>query len=90
MKRNDAIAVTSVASVAFMLLTAIGRKPKPTMKLATQLTVTAIEVAMGRADELNSSVTRNHGIEPGPVAKKITYTITNTMLKYESQEAISC
>nr|SVE73879.1 EOG090X0FQ8 [Daphnia atkinsoni] len=45
---------------------------RPTMKLATQLTVTAIAVAIGRAEELNSSVTRNQGMEPGPVAKNTT------------------
>lgn len=42
------------------------------MKLATQLTVTAMAVAMGRAEELNSSVTKNQGMEPGPVAKNTT------------------
>lgn len=50
----------------------MGRNPRPTIKLATQLTVTAIDVAIGRAEELNSSVTKNQGIEPGPVANITT------------------
>ena len=50
----------------------MGRKPRPTIKFATQLTVTAIAVAIGRAAELKSSVTRNHGMEPGPVANITT------------------
>ena len=42
------------------------------MKLETQFTVTAIAVAIGRAAEPNSSVTRNQGMEPGPVANITT------------------
>ena len=59
----------------------MGRNPRPTMKLATQLTVTAMDVAIGRAEELNSSVTKNQGIEPGPVANITTNIITKMMLK---------
>lgn len=60
-----------------------GRKPKPTRKLAVQLTPTAMDVAAGRADWLNSSETRNHGIEPGPTANIITKIITRRILMYE-------
>ena len=60
------------------------------MKFATQLTVTAIAVAIGRAEELNNSVTRNQGIEPGPVANITTNTITNSILKYDNHAAESC
>lgn len=60
-----------------------GRKPKPTKKLAVQLTPTATDVATGRADWLNSSETRNQGMDPGPTANIITKTITSMMLMYE-------
>lgn len=59
------------------------------MKLATQLTVTAMAVAIGRAEELKSSVTRNQGIDPGPVAKKITKTIIKRILQYDNHAAES-
>lgn len=62
----------NVADIVSPFKTWIGRNPSPTMKFATQLTVTAMAVAMGRAEELNSSVTRNQGMEPGPVAKNTT------------------
>lgn len=67
----------------------MGRNPRPTMKLATQLTVTAMAVAIGRAEELNSSVTRNQGMDPGPVANITTNRMTNRILKYDSQAAES-
>ena len=68
----------------------MGRNPRPTTKLATQLTVTAMDVAMGRAEELNNSVTKNQGIEPGPVANMTTNKITRMMLKYENTVDWSC
>lgn len=51
------------------------------MKLAPQLTAIAMDVAIGLADWLNSSDTKNHGILPGPVAKTTTNMITNAMEK---------
>jgi hypothetical protein len=54
----------------------MGENPRPTRKLADQLTATAIEVAMGRPDCAKSSVTKNQGIEPGPVAKPTTKRMT--------------
>ena len=44
----------------------MGEKPRPTRKLADQLTATAMEEAIGRPDWENSSVTKNQGMEPGP------------------------
>lgn len=60
-------------------ITCKGKKPRPTTKLAVQLTPTAILVANGRADELNNSETKNHGIDPGPTANATTKTMTNMM-----------
>jgi hypothetical protein len=57
-----------------------GKKPMPTMKLAAQLTQTARLVAAPRADWLNNSDTRNHGMEPGPIANITTNRMTNRML----------
>jgi hypothetical protein len=54
------------------------------------LTQTATEVAAGLADWLNSSDTRNQGMEPGPVANMITKKMTSTMLKYEIHNASLC
>jgi len=65
--------------VVITSITCKGRKLRPTIKLAVQLTPTAILVANGRADELNNSDTKNHGIDPGPTANAITNTITNKM-----------
>ena len=45
---------------------------------------TAIEVAIPRADWVKSSVTKNQGIEPGPVANPITKVMTITIETYES------
>lgn len=67
----------------------MGRKPSPTTKLAVQLTVTATEVAMARAPWANSSVTKNQGIEPGPVANMTTNMITRMMLMYAIQVAVA-
>jgi hypothetical protein len=50
-------------------------------KLAVQFVATAIEEAVGRVFWVKSSVTMNQGMEPGPVAKKITKRSTKTMLK---------
>ena len=44
----------------------IGENPRPTRKLADQLTATAMEEAIGLPDWVNSSVTKNQGIDPGP------------------------
>ena len=54
----------------------IGENPNPTRKFAVQLVTTAMEVATGLPDWVNSSVTKNQGMEPGPVAKPITNRIT--------------
>ena len=62
-------------------LTWRGTKASPTRKFADQLTVTAMEVAVGRPDWANNSVTKNQGIEPGPVAKPTTKRMTATMAK---------
>ncbi len=35
-----------------------------------------MEVAIGRPDCVKSSVTKNHGIDPGPVAKPMTKPMT--------------
>nr|CAG4647477.1 EOG090X0FQ8 [Megafenestra aurita]SVE92711.1 EOG090X0FQ8 [Megafenestra aurita] len=55
-------------------LVTLKKNIRPTIKLATQLTVTAMAVAIGRAEELKSSVTRNQGIEPGPQLNPIYKT----------------
>ena len=44
---------------------------------------TAMDVAMGRPDWLNSSVTKNQGMEPGPVAKPTTKRMTIPMDTYD-------
>jgi len=51
------------------------------MKLALQFTPTAMEVAIGRAPCEKSSLTKNHGMEPGPVANITTNVMTKKMLK---------
>ena len=58
---------------------AIGKKRSPTKKAAVQLTATAIEAAMGLALLAKTSLTRNQGMEPGPVANITTKRITSTM-----------
>ena len=45
-----------------------GKKQSDTVKLANQLTATAILDASGRAFDGKSSPTRNQGILPGPLA----------------------
>ena len=59
-----------------------GSNPNPTKKLAVQLTPTAMAVAMPLADCWNNSVTKNQGIDPGPVANPTTNEITMTMDRY--------
>ena len=67
----------------FVLLhTFNGSNPNPTKKLAVQLTPTAMAVAMPLADCWNNSVTKNQGIDPGPVANPTTNEITMTMDRY--------
>ena len=61
------------------VVTCIGSNPSPTRKLADQLTETAMEVAVGLPDWANNSVTKNQGIEPGPVAKPTTKKMTAAM-----------
>lgn len=53
-------------------LTLSGRKKRPTRKLASQLTRTAIDMAAGRGPWLNSSAVIIQGIDPGPTAKNKT------------------
>lgn len=43
---------------------------------------TANDVAAGLADWLNNSETRNHGMEPGPVANMMTKISTRMMQRY--------
>ena len=40
-----------------------------------------MEVAVGRPDWAKSSVTKNQGMEPGPVANPTTNRMTATMAK---------
>lgn len=64
-----------------ILLACNNGNPSPTMKFALQLTATAKEVAEGLADWLNNSDTKNHGIEPGPLANMMTNTRTKIIDK---------
>lgn len=61
----------------------MGKKPRPTIKLAVQLIDTAMDVAKGRADCEKSSDTKNQGIEPGPTAKNTTNMMTRAMQKMD-------
>jgi len=38
-------------------------------------------VASGRAAELKSSATKNHGMDPGPTANAMTNAMTSTIAK---------
>ena len=67
-----------------VMLTLIGSNIMATRKLAVQFATTAIEAAMGRADCWNNSLTKNHGIDPGPVANPTTNRITKMMDRYEA------
>ena len=67
-----------------VMLTLIGSNMMATKKFAVQLATTAIEAAIGRADCWNSSLTKNHGIDPGPVANPTTNRITKMMDRYEA------
>lgn len=69
-------------SASSFQLTCNGRKHCPTKKFAVQLTTTAIEAAIGLADWLKSSFTKNQGMDPGPVAKPTTNKMTKMMEKY--------
>ena len=60
------------------------------MKFAAQLVATAMEVARGLAPWVKSSVTRNQGMEPGPVANITTNNITSNTERYLSHSAYSC
>lgn len=51
---------------------------------------TANEVAVGLAAWLNNSETKNHGIEPGPIANMMTYTRTKTMHKTLAVLDVAC
>lgn len=51
-----------------------GRKQRDTVKLANQLTATAILEARGLAFDGNNSATRNQGMAPGPLANMAMYT----------------
>lgn len=46
--------------------------------------MTAKLVAVGRADWLNNSATKNQGIEPGPTANITTNAITRNILIYDT------
>ena len=48
-----------------------------------------MEAAIGLADCWNSSLTKNQGMEPGPVAKLTTNMMTNMMERYEETEVCS-
>lgn len=54
------------------MVTLSGRKKRPTRKLDSQLTRTAIDMAAGLGPWLNSSAVIIHGMEPGPTAKNKT------------------
>jgi hypothetical protein len=43
---------------------------------------------MARAPWLNSSVTKNQGMEPGPVANMTTNRMTKTMQRYDTQVTV--
>jgi len=73
-----------------IVVTCRGRKPRPTTKLAVQLTPTAMLVANGRADELNNSDTKNHGMDPGPTANAMTKAMTSTTAKPDTMELTFC
>lgn len=59
-------------------------KASPTMKLANQFVGTAKLTASGLAFGKNNSVTKNHGIDPGPIAKKTTNITTRTILSQDA------
>lgn len=65
-------------------------KPIPTIKLAIQLTNTAMAIALGLGPWENNSAVIIHGIEPGPTAKKTTNANVDTTDKYDIQPIISC
>ena len=71
------------------ILTLSGSNPHPTKKFAAQLVTTAMEVAMGLPDEVKSSVTKNQGMDPGPVAKPMTKPITMAIETNDNQGAAS-
>ena len=72
-----------------MIHTLMGSNPSPTKKFAVQLVTTAMDVAIPRADWVKSSVTKNHGIDPGPVANPTTKDITMTIETYANHGADS-
>ncbi len=74
--------VTITLSNCWSSFTWRGANPNPTRKFAAQFVATAIEDAMGLPDWLKSSVTKNQGMEPGPVANPITKMITIAMERY--------
>ena len=67
---------------SYSYLTCKGEKRSPTKKLADQLMQTATEVAIGRPLWVNNSVTKNQGIEPGPVANPQMNRTTAAMARY--------
>lgn len=50
----------------------------PTTKFASQLTNTAMAIAVGRGPCENNSAVIIHGIDPGPTAKKTTNPSVDT------------
>ena len=59
-----------------------GGKKRPTSVLASQLVTTAMEVAVGRPDAANSSVTRN--------LIQCTFFITDLILNNEIIKELKC
>ena len=77
LKQKAKVKISS--AFTFVCLTMRGVNPSPTKKLAVQLVTTATDVAIPRAPWVNSSVTKNQGMDPGPVAKPTTKVMTMTM-----------
>lgn len=64
--------------------------PIPTIKLAIQLTRTAIDIAAGLGPCENNSAVIIHGIDPGPTAKNTTKLRVDITDRYDIQPIISC
>ena len=64
----------------FITLSTIGKEVE-TIKLAVQLVIQATELAGPRAFDGKISLTKNHGMDPGPVANEMTNKSTKTMEK---------
>ena len=71
------------------LFTLSGSNARPTRKFAAQFVATAMDVAIGLPDWAKSSVTKNQGMDPGPVAKPMTKRRTIAMERYLSHSTES-